>query len=100
MKIGLITKNIENDLKRNITRIYKSPLEFRDDMRQVWTNCRIYNKPGQDVRLMGDTLSEFWEKKWCLSEIEEKWSFEEQHPDPNEVSIYLFNKNYTLFIFI
>lgn len=76
MDLGTISKRLEASTNKPIDRSYKSPLEFRDDVRQVWANCRAYNRPGQDVRIMGDFLSEMWERKWCQSEIEEKWELE------------------------
>ena len=61
---------------KGIFRKYKSVLEFRDDMRQIWENCRIYNPIGQPVRTNGDHLSDFWEKKWQQSQLEQKWEAE------------------------
>ncbi|GMH46103.1 hypothetical protein BSKO_14067 [Bryopsis sp. KO-2023] len=77
MDLGTISKKLEQDSARGLDRRYSTPMEFRDDMRQVWANCRAYNRPGQDVRIMGDFLSEMWEKKWCQSEVEEKWKAEQ-----------------------
>ena len=34
---------------------YASPLLFRDDVRLVWSNCRLYNPPGACVACRGDT---------------------------------------------
>lgn len=78
MDLGTITKRLEACPGKGVSRYYKSVLEFRDDMRLVWANCRAYNRPGQDVRIMGDFLSEMWERKWCQSEIEDKWRAEEE----------------------
>ena len=39
----------------------------------MWTNCRLYNPPGHAVRMMGDRLSDAWEKKWHAGQIESKW---------------------------
>ena len=63
---------------------YKSPEEFRDDVRLVWSNCRTYNAVGHAVRTMGDSLSEIWEKKWALSGIETKWEEEMRRQELEE----------------
>jgi len=57
-------------------RTYQTPLEMRDDMRLIFDNCRLYNQPGQDVRIMGDMLSDHFEKRWQNSNIEGKWLME------------------------
>ena len=57
-------------------RTYQTPLEMRDDMRMIFDNCRLYNQPGQDVRIMGDMLSDHFEKRWQNSNIEGKWLME------------------------
>eukprot|EP00963_Diacronema_lutheri_P011933 scaffold1518_cov331-Pavlova_lutheri.AAC.7 len=65
MDFGTIEKRIQDGY-------YDSPLKFRDDVRLVFSNCRIYNKPGQDVRFMGDSLEAVFEKRWDNSRIESK----------------------------
>jgi len=72
MDLGTIEKKLAHNPAKNTHREYKSPIEFRDDVRQVWENCRIYNRPGQDVRKMGDKLSEAFERKWVAAAIEAK----------------------------
>lgn len=86
MDLSTISQRLEHDPRRGRQRQYSSPLEFRDDIRQVWTNCRTYNKPGQDVRVMGDTLSEVWEKKWSHAEIESKWN--QEHGSQDEAGVW------------
>lgn len=54
-------------------RQYENPIQFRDDMRLIWENCRLYNQPETPVRKMGEALSEAWEKKWASTGIEQKW---------------------------
>ena len=61
---------------KNPAKTYQSPLELRDDMRQMFDNCRLYNQPGQDVRIMGDMLSDLFEKKWQNSNLEGKYMME------------------------
>lgn len=65
MDFGTIEKRIQDGY-------YDSPLKFRDDVRLVFSNCRTYNKPGQDVRFMGDSLESVFEKRWENSRIESK----------------------------
>ena len=77
MDLGTVSKKVAHEPEKGIGRQYRTPVEFRDDVRLVWSNCRAYNRPGQDVRAMGDFLSEMWEKRWCQSEIEDKWNLEE-----------------------
>merc|ERR1712050_459278 len=62
--LGKIERKIK---KKN----YKNPLEFRDDMRLIWNNCRIYNSLGNVVRIAGDLLSQYFERRWECSGIEE-----------------------------
>lgn len=90
MDLSTITSRLEHDPRHGRYRHYASPIEFRDDMRLVWRNCRTYNRPGQDVRMMGDTLSELWEKKWCQAEIESKWE-NEMERDEDEESVGIEN---------
>eukprot|EP00210_Caulerpa_lentillifera_P008422 g8034.t1 len=75
--LGTISRKLDHDQRKGRYRDYKTPFEFRDDVRLVWTNCRTYNKPGQDVRIMGDAVSETWEKKWSQSDIESRWLAEQ-----------------------
>lgn len=65
MDFGTIEKRISEGY-------YETPLKFRDDVRLVFSNCRTYNKPGQDVRFMGDSLEGVFEKRWDSSRIEAK----------------------------
>lgn len=37
---------------------YTTPLEFRDDMRLVWDNCRLYNAITAPVRSMGEAMAD------------------------------------------
>ncbi|GAV85764.1 Bromodomain domain-containing protein [Cephalotus follicularis] len=43
---------------------YSSPLEFLADVRLTFTNAMTYNPPGNDVHVMADTLSKFFEVRW------------------------------------
>lgn len=66
-------------------RVYASPLEFRDDVRLMFANCRTYNKVGTPVRRMGDGLCDLWEKKWASSGIEQKWEAEQERARDEEL---------------
>lgn len=55
---------------RPAKRVYESPLQFRDDVRQVFLNCSLYNPIGNHIRTMGDRLSEAFERLWDDSDIE------------------------------
>lgn len=43
---------------------YSSPLGFVADVRLTFTNAMTYNPPGNDVHVMADKLSKFFESKW------------------------------------
>ncbi|GLU11420.1 hypothetical protein SLE2022_281680 [Rubroshorea leprosula] len=49
---------------------YAGPLEFLADVRLTFTNAMTYNPPGNDVHVMADTLSKFFEVRW--KDIEKK----------------------------
>lgn len=66
MDLGTIKAKIDG-------RRYNNVYEFRDDVRLTFNNCRIFNPPGNHVRMMGDQASERFEKKWAMSAIEYHW---------------------------
>lgn len=43
---------------------YSSLLEFATDVRLTFTNAMTYNPPGNDVHIMADTLSKYFEVRW------------------------------------
>ncbi|KAI3713271.1 hypothetical protein L1987_71845 [Smallanthus sonchifolius] len=43
---------------------YSSPLEFLTDVRLTFSNAMTYNPPGNDVHIMADVLSKFFELRW------------------------------------
>ncbi|KAK4344570.1 hypothetical protein RND71_034746 [Anisodus tanguticus] len=47
---------------------YKSPKEFAEDIRLVFTNAMTYNPKGQDVHVMAEELSQFFEERWAVIE--------------------------------
>ncbi|KAK9917967.1 hypothetical protein WJX75_000117 [Coccomyxa subellipsoidea] len=76
MALADVTGKLTHNPSKGMFRKYKNVYEFRDDMRQIWENCRLYNPIGQPVRTNGDWMSEYWEKKWATSGIEQKWEEE------------------------
>ena len=61
---------------------YTSPLDFRDNMRQIFINSRKFNSdhPESVVYMSGEKLSEAFESKWKESGIEELWEAGEIRP--------------------
>ena len=55
-------------------KMYSSPLQFRDDVRLIWSNCATYNPVGHPVRQSGDQLSDIFERAWAESSIEQMWA--------------------------
>ncbi|KAK4782253.1 hypothetical protein SAY86_016355 [Trapa natans] len=47
-----------------ISKAYSTPLEFAADVRLTFTNAMTYNPPGNDVYIMADALSKFFEVRW------------------------------------
>ncbi|KAJ7974758.1 Transcription factor like [Quillaja saponaria] len=43
---------------------YSTPLEFLANVRLTFKNAMTYNPPGNDVHIMADTLSKFFEVRW------------------------------------
>ena len=68
MDINSITKRLNSK-----PRHYKDPMQFRDDVRQVWENCRLYNTPDSPVGKAGIAFSEKFEKDWSKQMVQEKW---------------------------
>ncbi|KAH0984600.1 hypothetical protein GBA52_011777 [Prunus armeniaca] len=59
---------------------YSSPLEFAADVRTTFTNAMTYNPPTNDVYVMADTLSKFFEVRWKT--IEKKLPKADYQPPP------------------
>mmetsp|Transcript_16895 Transcript_16895/g.53576 ORF Transcript_16895/g.53576 Transcript_16895/m.53576 type:complete len:436 (+) Transcript_16895:225-1532(+) len=78
MDLGTVSKRLERQE-------YATPFEILQDIRLVFDNCRLYNKAGSDVRIMGDTVSDFMEKKWAASKIEERMQAELLEMDDDEL---------------
>ena len=56
------------------------PLNFLGDVRLTFTNAMTYNPPGNDVYIMADTLSKYFEVRWKA--IEKKLSKADAQPLP------------------
>lgn len=68
-------------IKRKIASFeYTSPLDFLSDVRLTFSNAMTYNPPGNDVHIMADTLSKFFELRW--KGIERKLPGKVSQPPP------------------
>lgn len=59
---------ISGKLERNE---YSRPAEFATDVRQVWYNCKLYNKKGDFVERTGTAASLHFEHLWASSGLAE-----------------------------
>mmetsp|Transcript_19363 Transcript_19363/g.53948 ORF Transcript_19363/g.53948 Transcript_19363/m.53948 type:complete len:421 (-) Transcript_19363:278-1540(-) len=50
---------------------YSRPADFATDMRQVWYNCKLYNKKGDYVERSGTAASLHFESLWASSGLAE-----------------------------
>ncbi|KAH7532379.1 hypothetical protein FEM48_Zijuj04G0013500 [Ziziphus jujuba var. spinosa] len=57
MDLGTVKSKIESGC-------YSCPLEFLADVRLTFTNAMTYNPPKNDVHVMADSLSKFFEVRW------------------------------------
>ncbi|KAK1266769.1 Transcription factor GTE10 [Acorus gramineus] len=73
MDLGTIKNKI-------VSGTYSSPSDFLADVRLTFTNAKTYNPPGNDVHIMADTLSKFFEVRW--KPIEKKLRLAEPQPVP------------------
>ena len=56
MDIGTIKKRLDNNY-------YWEAQECIQDFKQMFTNCYIYNKPGEDIVIMAKSLEKFFISK-------------------------------------
>ncbi|RWW34750.1 hypothetical protein GW17_00000487 [Ensete ventricosum] len=70
MDLGTIKKKMTSGA-------YSSPWVFVADIRLTFTNAMTYNPPGNDVHIMADTLSKFFETRW--KPIEEELASADAH---------------------
>ncbi|KAJ8554006.1 hypothetical protein K7X08_024684 [Anisodus acutangulus] len=66
---------------------YLSPLQFSADVRLAFKNAMTYNPPGNDVHIMAQTLSKFFEVRW--KPIEKKIPVIEEEPLPSKSSVII-----------
>eukprot|EP00951_Prasinocladus_malaysianus_P049280 scaffold667923_cov36-Prasinocladus_malaysianus.AAC.2 len=64
MDLGTIAIKLEDG-------IYTRPSEFAADVRQVWYNCKLYNKKGDYVERTGSSAALHFEKIWAGSGLAE-----------------------------
>jgi hypothetical protein len=62
MDLGTIKKRLENNY-------YWSAKECIQDFNTMFTNCYVYNKPGEDVVVMAQTLEKLFLTKVRLQEL-------------------------------
>lgn len=63
MDLGTVKSRLE-------TNLYKSPIEFTEDVRLTFRNAMTYNPKGQDVYMMAEQLSKIFEEKWPTVEAD------------------------------
>mmetsp|Transcript_1232 Transcript_1232/g.3303 ORF Transcript_1232/g.3303 Transcript_1232/m.3303 type:complete len:563 (-) Transcript_1232:196-1884(-) len=54
-------------------RIYNSPMDFKEDMDQMWVNCFLYNLPDSDAHKNGVKCQRKCEELWQESNLEDRW---------------------------
>ncbi|XP_062097013.1 transcription factor GTE4-like [Humulus lupulus] len=64
--------------------LYKSPLEFAEDVRLTFNNAMLYNPKGQDVHSMAEQLLKIFEDKWAGIEKEFNRNREDEIDDADE----------------
>jgi len=67
VKYPMDLRTVENNIKKTV---YKNPFEFRDQMRLIWNNCRLFNSKGSLIRESGEKIQEYFEHRWENSRIE------------------------------
>eukprot|EP00092_Neocalanus_flemingeri_P006367 GFUD01006855.1.p1 GENE.GFUD01006855.1~~GFUD01006855.1.p1 ORF type:complete len:1256 (-),score=208.17 GFUD01006855.1:108-3875(-) len=86
MDLGTIRKRLNN-------KYYWSSKECNEDINLVFRNCLIYNKPDQDIVLMGKTLAQVFESKIeLMMETEQdmdalKASVKRRKKEPGEATV-------------
>lgn len=63
MDLGTIKKRLENNY-------YWSAKECIQDFNTMFTNCYVYNKPGEDVVVMAQTLEKLFLTKVRTHEVQ------------------------------
>ena len=90
MDFGAIKKRLENNY-------YHSAKECIKDFNTVFTNCYVYNKAGEDIVVMAQTLEKLFLTKIATMPKEEmEVAPEPKEPKPPKVS-FDFTNLFTLF---
>uniref|UniRef100_A0A5B6ZTT8 Putative transcription factor GTE10 n=1 Tax=Davidia involucrata TaxID=16924 RepID=A0A5B6ZTT8_DAVIN len=66
---------------------YLSPLGFAADVRLAFSNAMTYNPSGNDVHIMAETLSKYFEVRW--KPIEKKLPVTTEAPAPSRSSVHV-----------
>lgn len=70
---------------------YSSPMGFAADVRLTFSNAMTYNPPGNDVHVMAETLSKYFEVRW--KSVEKKLPVGvETKPVPSHAGIQIENE--------
>ncbi|XP_030480233.2 transcription factor GTE3, chloroplastic [Cannabis sativa] len=64
--------------------LYKSPIEFADDVRLTFNNAMLYNPKGQDVHSMAEQLLKIFEDRWAGIEKEFNLNKQDEIDDDDE----------------
>ncbi|OVA15377.1 Bromodomain [Macleaya cordata] len=80
MDLGTVKKKIASGS-------YMSPLGFVADVRLTFSNAMTYNPPGNDVHIMADTLSKYFEVRW--KSVEKKLAMADSGSVPAKSSVCL-----------
>ena len=98
MDLGTVSKKLNKPGHRD----YTDPLQFRDDVRQVWKNCSLYNTPDSPVGKTGLQMSEKFESQWSKYMVEDKWKQAQlakqqsaQVSQANMIPIIVFRKTWS-----
>lgn len=66
---------------------YSSPFQFVADVRLTFSNAMTYNPPGNDVHIMADVLSKFFELRWKPIEKKLPVNGSERQPVHEEIDL-------------
>ena len=76
MDLGTIRSNMRKNA-------YKTPMDFHDDVSQVWENCAAYNGQGTPCRNDGEYCRSMFLSAWKDMKIEEEWKKLQVEIDPS-----------------
>uniref|UniRef100_A0A803QHR8 Uncharacterized protein n=1 Tax=Cannabis sativa TaxID=3483 RepID=A0A803QHR8_CANSA len=66
--------------------LYKSPIEFADDVRLTFNNAMLYNPKGQDVHSMAEQLLKIFEDRWAAMRSLDRAESVTKPVNPNSVT--------------